>query len=300
MNKADQQYFELCERILANGNDREDRTGTGTRSVFGHTMRFDLSEGFPLLTSKRTPFLTIVKELTWFISGSTDVGELLRMGVDIWTPDAYRVYKREAKERGETPVSIDVFRANAREHGFDLGSIYGKQWRSWDDSSGWEPIPPIDQLADVIDSIRTNPTSRRHIVSAWNVAELEDMALPPCHVLFQFYVADGKLSCSLYQRSGDVFLGVPFNIASYAALTHLVAHLTGLEVGEFIHTIGDAHIYSNHIEKVVEQLQRPTHPAPTLTIRPSVSSIDDVTYEDFVLTGYESEPPIKAPISVGE
>lgn len=251
-NRVDEQYLELCRHILENGVEKADRTGTGTLSTFGYQMRFDLSEGFPLLTTKRIPFRVIFEELRWFLSGSTDLKDLLDVGVNIWNADAYRDFKDSpAFYEGET---IEEFVEYAKKSGWDLGRIYGKQWRSWWTETGFDNY--IDQISQVIDSIKTNPDSRRHIVSAWNVGELDEMALPPCHTLFQFYVANGKLSCQLYQRSADVFLGLPFNIASYALLTEMIAAICGLQVGEFIHTIGDAHIYTNHIEQVHQQLTR--------------------------------------------
>ncbi|MGM0375373.1 MAG: thymidylate synthase [Bacteroidota bacterium] len=262
------QYKELLQRVLDEGIEKKDRTGTGTISVFGHQMRFDLERGFPLLTTKKMHLKAIIHELLWFISGNTNVGYLQENGVRIWNEWA-------------------------REDG-DLGPIYGYQWRSWPDYKGGH----IDQLQQVIQSIRSNPDSRRHIVSAWNVGQLDDMQLPPCHILFQFYVANGKLSCQLYQRSADIFLGVPFNIASYALLTKMIAQVTGLQAGEFIHTLGDTHIYLNHIDQVKLQLTRTPRPLPDMQINPDVKDIDGFQYNDFTLSNYDPHPPIKGKISV--
>ena len=262
------QYLDLLRHIRANGVMKEDRTGTGTQSVFGYQMRFDLSEGFPLLTTKKVHLKSIIYELLWFIAGDTNVKYLQDHGVTIW--DEW------ADENG------------------DLGPVYGHQWRSW-------PAPDgrvIDQLSMVIDTIRRNPDSRRMLVSAWNPAEVDRMALPPCHCLFQFYVADGKLSCQLYQRSADVFLGVPFNIASYALLTMMIAQVCGLEPGEFVHTTGDTHIYRNHFDQVATQLSREPRPLPRMRINPEVKSLFDFTYEDFTLEGYDPWPAIKASVAV--
>ncbi len=262
------QYLDLLDRVLEEGCKKEDRTGTGTISVFGHQMRFDLSEGFPLLTTKKLHLKSIIHELLWFLKGSTNVKYLQDNGVRIWN--------EWAKEDGE------------------LGPIYGYQWRSWPDYKGGH----IDQIKEVIESIKNSPDSRRHIVSAWNVGAIDDMQLPPCHILFQFYVADGKLSCQLYQRSADIFLGVPFNIASYAILTMMVAQVCGLKPGTFVHTLGDAHIYLNHIEQVKLQLTRDPKHLPQLKINPERQSIDDFVYEDFELVNYEAHPHIKGAISV--
>jgi len=262
------QYLDLLRDVLDNGTDRPDRTGTGSRSVFGRQARFDLSKGFPLLTTKKLHIKSIVHELLWFLRGETNVRWLQERGVKIW--DSW------ADENG------------------DLGPVYGSQWRSWPDGQGGT----IDQIANVVQSIKTRPDSRRHIVTAWNPAEVDDMALPPCHCLFQFYVADGKLSCQLYQRSADIFLGVPFNIASYALLTQMMAQVTGLEPGEFVHSFGDLHLYHNHFDQARLQLTRTPKPLPRLTINPDKTDIFDFVFEDFMITGYDPEPTIKAEIAV--
>ncbi len=263
-----QQYQQLLQFILDNGTQKTDRTGTGTISYFGYQMRFNLSEGFPLVTTKRVHLKSIIYELLWFLRGETNTKYLKENGVSIW--DEW------ADENGE------------------LGPVYGKQWRSWEGAEG----EIIDQLSDAIKQIKNNPDSRRIIVSAWNVADLSKMALMPCHTLFQFYVADGKLSCQLYQRSADVFLGVPFNIASYALLTMMMAQVCNLEAGEFIHTFGDVHIYNNHIEQVKLQLSRTPYALPTMKLNPSVKNIFDFKFEDFTLENYQFHPPIKAPVAV--
>lgn len=262
------QYIDLCKLVLEEGTQKGDRTGTGTISYFGHQMRFDLSKGFPMLTTKKLHLKSIIHELLWFLKGSTNVAYLQENGVRIWN--------EWAKGNGE------------------LGPIYGYQWRSW---PGKNEIHH-DQIARVITDIKKAPDSRRHIVSAWNVGQIDEMALPPCHILFQFYVADGKLSCQLYQRSADLFLGVPFNIASYALLTLMVAQVTGLKPGVFVHTLGDVHIYNNHIDQVKLQITREPKALPQMAINPDVKSIDDFKYEDFQLLNYESHPHIKGDISV--
>lgn len=262
------QYLDLLDHVMKNGTDRSDRTGTGTRSVFGYQMRFDLSEGFPVLTTKKLHLRSIIHELLWFLKGETNIAYLRDNGVTIW--DEW------ADENG------------------DLGPVYGYQWRSWPTPDGGH----IDQIAALVEGIRKNPHSRRHIVSAWNPAEVDEMALPPCHCLFQFYVNDGKLSCQLYQRSADVFLGVPFNIASYALLTMMVAQATELLPGDFVHTLGDTHIYHNHFEQVALQLGRKPRPLPFMKINPEVKDIFSFKYEDFELVGYEADSNIKAPIAV--
>ena len=263
-----QQYLDLLRHIRENGVMKEDRTGTGTQSVFGYQMRFSLADGFPLLTTKKVHLKSIIYELLWFISGNTNVRWLQERGVSIW--DEW------ADENG------------------DLGPVYGHQWRSWPAADG----RVIDQLSQVIDLIQHNPDSRRMLVSAWNPGEVDKMALPPCHCLFQFYVADGKLSCQLYQRSADVFLGVPFNIASYALLTLMIAQVCGLQPGEFVHTTGDTHIYRNHFEQVEQQRSRTPRPLPVMRLNPEVKSVFDFQYEDFTLEGYDPWPAIKAPVAV--
>lgn len=262
------QYQDLLRHIMDHGVDRGDRTGTGTRSVFGYQMRFDLSKGFPLLTTKKVHLKSIIHELLWFLKGDTNVKYLHDNGVSIW--DEW------ADENG------------------DLGHIYGYQWRSWPDYDGGF----IDQIAEAVDTIKHNPESRRIIVSAWNVADIDRMNLPPCHAFFQFYVADGRLSLQLYQRSADTFLGVPFNIASYALLTMMVAQVTGLKPGEFIHTLGDTHIYHNHFDQVKQLLSREPRALPVMTLNPEVTRLEDFRYEDFTLSGYDPHPPIKAPVAV--
>ena len=262
------QYLDLMRHVRDAGTRKDDRTGTGTLSVFGHQMRFDLSDGFPMLTTKKLHLKSIIHELLWFLTGDTNIRYLKENGVRIW--DEW------ADEEG------------------NLGPVYGAQWRSWPNPDGGG----IDQIANVVDSLKNNPDSRRHIVSAWNPALVDEMALPPCHCLFQFYVADGKLSCQLYQRSADIFLGVPFNIASYALLNMMMAQVVGLEPGEFIHTLGDAHLYSNHLEQVELQLERTPGPLPKMLINDQVTSIFDFTYDDFKLDGYEAQPHIKAQVAV--
>lgn len=294
------QYLDLLRTICDTGIVKGDRTGTGTKSIFGYQMRFNLADGFPLLTTKKVFTKGIIHELLWFLRGETNIGYLVRNGVHIWDNDAYRFYGELCAREGLTPIAREEFLAKAGEvspiEGYcygDLGSVYGAQWRSWGTPDG----KIIDQIDDVIRTIQNNPNSRRMIVSAWNVAEVEGMALPPCHVLFQFYVADGKLSCQLYQRSADTFLGVPFNIASYALLTHIVAQICGLEVGEFIHTLGDTHLYLNHLEQAAEQLSREPRPLPRLRLNPEVRSIADLRYEDIEIVDYNPHPAIKAPMS---
>ena len=263
-----QQYHALLQHILDNGTDKSDRTGTGTRSVFGYQMRFDLNEGFPLVTTKKVHLRSIIHELLWFLKGETNIAYLKENSVSIW--DEW------ADENGE------------------LGPVYGKQWRSWEGANG----VVVDQVKELIAQIKKNPDSRRLIISAWNVADLPRMALMPCHTMFQFYVANGKLSCQLYQRSADVFLGVPFNIASYALLTMMIAQVCGLEYGEFVHTFGDVHIYSNHMEQVQLQLSRTPYPLPTMKLNPEVKDIFEFKFEDFTLENYVSHPAIKAPVAV--
>jgi len=261
-------YLDLMQHVLNEGTQKHDRTGTGTISVFGYQMRFNLQEGFPLVTTKKCHLPSIIHELIWFLKGDTNIAYLKENGVSIW--DEW------ADENG------------------NLGPVYGSQWRSWPTANGQH----IDQIKQVINQIKTNPDSRRLIVSAWNVGEIEHMALPPCHAFFQFYVADGKLSCQLYQRSADIFLGVPFNIASYALLTMMVAQVCGLQAGDFVHTLGDAHLYNNHLEQTRLQLSREPRPLPSMKLNPKVSDIFDFTFEDFTLENYDPHPHIKAPVAI--
>lgn len=314
---TEQEYLNLCKRVLQNGSNKEDRTETGTLSVFGHQMRFDLSKGFPIMTTKHVPFRVVAEELFWFIKGETQLKPLLEKQVNIWNEWAFEkwfssdeydgdLFQDDWKDKYNTSrdyylsIRSEIVRFKnmiLESEGFnkkwgDLGPIYGKQWRSWE---GSDKI--IDQLKNVMQSLKENPNSRRHIVSAWKPDEIEDMALPPCHILFQFYIADNKLSCQLYQRSGDVFLGIPFNIASYSLLVHLMAKSLGVEVGEFIHVIGDAHIYNNHIEKVEEQLDRTPKELPTLLIKEQ-KDLFDYTMEDIELIGYDPHGVIKAQVAI--
>lgn len=317
MNNFDKAYHDLCKRVLEVGENKDDRTGTGTISIFGHQMRFDLSEGFPLLTTKKVSFKLIATELLWFIKGDTNIRYLLQYKNNIWNEWAFKKWVESNDYDG--PDMTDFGRRSLVDDEFneqykaqlaifkdkilndddfmikygDLGNVYGKQWRDWKDQDGKR----FDQLKTLIENIKQNPNSRRHIISAWNPTEIDTMALPPCHTLFQFYVKDGKLSCQLYQRSADIFLGVPFNIASYSLLTHLIAKECGLEVGEFVHTFGDAHIYKNHIDAINEQLSRDSYDAPKLNINTD-KSLFDIEYEDLEIDGYESHPSIKAPIAV--
>ncbi|MEO0548216.1 MAG: thymidylate synthase [Pseudomonadota bacterium] len=267
-------YLDLLQTVLEMGVDRGDRTGTGTRSIFGHQMRFDLRDGFPLVTTKRVHLKSIVHELLWFLKGDSNIGYLKENGVSIW--DEW------ADENG------------------DLGPVYGVQWRSWPTGEVEPDGTPatLDQITQLVEALRTNPNSRRHIVTAWNPAEVDEMALPPCHCLFQFYVAEGRLSCQLYQRSADIFLGVPFNIASYALLTMMMAQVTGLKAGDFIHTFGDAHLYHNHFDQASEQLSRDPRPLPRMDLNPGVTDLFAFQYDDFSLMNYDPHPAIKAPIAV--
>ncbi|ELV3383827.1 thymidylate synthase [Staphylococcus pseudintermedius] len=317
MNPFDAAYHDLCKEILEIGNQRDDRTATGTISKFGHQLRFDLSKGFPLLTTKKVSFKLVATELIWFIRGDTNLRYLLQYNNNIWNEWAFEKYVQSEDYTGPDMTDfghraqsdaafVETYREEMtkfkqqiltdddfmKKHG-DLGNVYGKQWRNWVSADGQQ----YDQLKALIEQIKANPNSRRHIISAWNPTEIETMALPPCHTLFQFYVQDNKLSCQLYQRSADIFLGVPFNIASYSLLTHLIAKECGLEVGEFVHTFGDAHIYSNHLDAVKTQLARSSFAPPELKINTD-RSIFDIEYEDLEIVNYESHPAIKAPIAV--
>ena len=294
------QYLELLDKICREGVVRGDRTGTGTKGIFGYQMRFDLSEGFPLVTTKKLFLKGVIYELLWFLRGDTNIKYLVENGVHIWDSDAFRYYNELCIKHGVLPVDMDTFLSavgvESPIDGYrfgDLNNVYGYQWRSWPTGDGGA----IDQIKKVVETIKTNPNSRRMIVSAWNVADVDSMALPPCHTMFQFFVAEGKLSCQLYQRSGDTFLGVPFNIASYALLTMMIAKECGLEAGEFIHTLGDAHLYLNHQEQAEEQLSREPRQLPKMYLNPDVKSIFDYKYEDFTLEGYDPHPAIKAPLS---
>lgn len=318
MRHADLEYLHMCQHVLDKGTKKEDRTGTGTYSIFGYQMRFDLSQGFPLLTTKRIPFRLIVSELLWFIKGDTNIRYLLQHNNNIWNEWAFKKWVESSEYSGPDMTNfglrsqqdeafrlqyeeqLELFKAKiltddefSQKYGH-LGDVYGKQWRAWKTSTD----ETIDQLKDVVEMIKANPDSRRLIVSAWSPEDVPTMALPPCHTLFQFYVADGKLSCQLYQRSGDIFLGIPFNIASYALLTHLVAHECKLEVGEFIHTIGDAHIYTNHLEQIQTQLEREPRDLPQLKLNSNVQSVFDFDVEDIEIIGYDPHPTIKAPVAV--
>ncbi|PAF38622.1 thymidylate synthase [Terribacillus saccharophilus] len=318
MTTSEQAYLDLCRYVLENGTKKEDRTGTGTVSVFGYQMRFDLQKGFPLLTTKKVPFRLIASELLWFLKGDTNIRYLLQHNNNIWNEWAFKNWVEseaydgpDMTDFGRRSLQDDNFRAayetqmgrfkqqiltddSFSERFGHLGDVYGKQWRNWKTTQG----ESIDQLQDIIETIKKNPDSRRLIVSAWNPEDVPSMALPPCHTMFQFYVADNKLSCQLYQRSGDIFLGIPFNIASYSLLTHMIAKECGLEVGEFIHTIGDAHLYTNHLEQVETQLSRTPKILPTLQIKDSLHSVFDASMEDLEIIGYEPHPAIKAPVAV--
>ncbi|MEC0304415.1 thymidylate synthase [Terribacillus saccharophilus] len=318
MTTSEQAYLDLCKYVLENGTKKEDRTGTGTVSVFGYQMRFDLQKGFPLLTTKKVPFRLIASELLWFLKGDTNIRYLLQHNNNIWNEWAFKNWVES--EAYDGPDMTDFGRRSLQDDSFrktyetqmerfkqliltddsfserfgHLGDVYGKQWRNWKTTQG----ESIDQLQDIIETIKKNPDSRRLIVSAWNPEDVPSMALPPCHTMFQFYVANNKLSCQLYQRSGDIFLGIPFNIASYSLLTHMIAKECGLEVGEFIHTIGDAHLYTNHLEQVETQLSRTPKALPTLQIKDSLHSVFDASMDDLEIIGYEPHPAIKAPVAV--
>lgn len=286
------QYLDLCKTILEEGIRKEDRTGTGTISYFGYQMRFDLSKGFPLLTTKKVHLKSIIHELLWFISGDTNIKYLVDNGVRIWNEWPFAIYQKSVEYQGETQdefvAKVKTSVEFAKKWG-ELGPVYGKQWRNFGG---------VDQLSELINQIKNNSTSRRLIISAWNPAEVEAMALPPCHCFMQFYVNDGKLSCQLYQRSADVFLGVPFNIASYALFTMMIAQVTGLKLGTFVHTLGDAHIYSNHMEQIAEQLSREPRSLPTMVINSSKKNIEDFVFEDFELKDYNPHPAIKGIVAV--
>ncbi|BBH19920.1 thymidylate synthase [Paenibacillus baekrokdamisoli] len=318
MSKNEDSYIHLLQHVLENGTKKEDRTGTGTLSVFGHQMRFDLNEGFPLITTKRVPFRLVVSELIWFIKGDTNIRFLLQNKNNIWNEWAFKKWVESSDYTGpnmdnfglrapqdeefnkQFQEQMEIFKGRilsdddfSDKYG-ELGNVYGKQWRQWSTLKG----DTIDQLKEVIASIKSNPDSRRLIVTAWSPEDVPNSALPPCHTLFQFYVADNKLSCQLYQRSGDIFLGIPFNIASYALLTHMIAQECGLGVGEFVHTIGDAHIYLNHVEQIHTQLSRESKALPTLKLNPAIQSTFDFAVEDIELEGYAPHPTIKAPVAV--
>ncbi|WP_424768899.1 thymidylate synthase [Paenibacillus sp. sgz302251] len=318
VSNSEHSYLQLLKYVLQNGTKKEDRTGTGTISTFGYQMRFDLNEGFPLLTTKRVPFRLIASELIWFIKGDTNIRYLLQYNNNIWNEWAFKRWVESDSYNGPDMANFGlrsqtdaIFEAQYNEQmavfkqrilnddefasAFgELGDVYGKQWRAWKTSQG----DSIDQLKDVIDTIKRNPDSRRLIVSAWNPEDIPSMALPPCHTMFQFYVSNGKLSCQLYQRSADIFLGIPFNIASYSLLTHLIAHECGLETGEFIHTLGDAHIYTNHLDQIQTQLSREPRPLPVLKMNDDKKSIFDFEVEDLAIENYEPHPSIKAPVAV--
>ncbi len=297
------QYLDLLKDILDNGTYKDDRTGTGTYSVFGRQIRFDLSKGFPLLTTKKVFLRGIIHELLWFLMGEQNIKYLVDNNVHIWDDWPYRFYKQSLEKENKIPLTQEEFIIQIKENNSfaktwgNLGPVYGVQWRHWKKIDGSE----VDQISNLINQIESNPNSRRLIVSAWNAADIEEMAkagLPPCHTIFQFYVLDGKLSCQLYQRSADMFLGVPFNIASYALFTLMIAHVTGLKPGDFVHTFGDAHIYKNHIDQVKEQLTREPRPFPTIEINKKVTDIFSFKFEDIVLNEYNPHPPIKAPVAV--
>lgn len=291
------EYLDLLDHIIQNGVDKSDRTGTGTRSVFGYQMRFNLSKGFPLVTTKELHLKSIIYELLWFLSGDTNIKYLVDNGVGIWNDWPYEKYKKSEEYQGETlkefAIKIKENNEFASQWG-ELGPVYGRQWRHWEGLNGIT----TDQISDLMHRLQHDPDSRRHIVSAWNPAEIGNMALPPCHCLFQFYIANGKLSCQLYQRSADVFLGVPFNIASYALLTAMIAHVLHLDLGDFVHSFGDVHLYHNHFEQANLQLSRDPYPLPQLRFHREVSSIFDFKYEDIEILNYQFHPKIKAEVAV--
>jgi thymidylate synthase len=292
-----QAYLDLLKKILDEGVEKKDRTGTGTKSIFGYQMRFNLEEGFPLLTTKKLHTKSIIHELLWFLQGDTNIEYLAKNGVRIWDDWPFASYQKSAEYNGESIKEFSERVATdsefAKKFG-NLGPVYGYQWRSWPAPNG----QAIDQISELITQLKKNPDSRRHIISAWNVPYINEMALPPCHCLFQFYVADNKLSCMLYQRSADTFLGVPFNIASYALLTMMIAQVCGFGLGDFVHTLGDTHLYLNHLEQAKIQIERKPGPLPQMKINPAVTSIFDFKYEDFELMNYEAQPHIKAAVSV--
>lgn len=297
MSKSEQQYLDLLRKIMDEWTDKWDRTGTGTRSIFGHQMRFDLSEWFPLLTTKKVFLKGIIHELLWFLSGDTNIKYLVDNDVHIWDEWPYKEYKKQMEGKNELILSQENFIRIIKEdesfaqQWWDLGPVYGYQWRNFN-SEG------VDQVKNVVETLKKNPNSRRMLVVTYNPVQADSMLLPPCHMMYQFYVANGKLSCQMYQRSADTFLGVPFNIASYALFTMMIAQVVGLEPGEFIHVLGDTHIYSNHFEQVKEQLSREMRPLPTMKINPEVKDLFSFKYEDFMLEGYDPHPTIKAPIAV--
>ena len=292
-----QAYLDLLKKILDDGTLKNDRTGTGTKSIFGYQMRFNLNDGFPLLTTKKLHTKSIIHELLWFLKGDTNIEYLAKNGVRIWDDWPYAIYKKSPEFAGESIKEFSEKIATdslfAKQFG-NLGPVYGYQWRSWPAPNGQS----IDQISQLIDQLKKNPDSRRHIISAWNVPFINEMALPPCHCLFQFYVADNKLSCMLYQRSADTFLGVPFNIASYALLTMMIAQVCGFELGDFVHTLGDTHLYTNHFEQAKLQLKRIPGELPQMKINPAIKSIFDFTFDDFELVNYNAQPHIKADVSV--
>lgn len=292
-----QVYLDLLSKILDEGADKSDRTGTGTRSLFGYQFRFDLSKGFPLVTTKELHLKSIIYELLWFLKGDTNIKYLVDNGVSIWNDWAFEKYKKSSAYQGESikefAQKVKESNAFAAEWG-ELGPVYGRQWRHWEGLNG----ATVDQIADLVSQLKNNPDSRRHIVSAWNPAEINNMALPPCHCLFQFYIVNDKLSCQLYQRSADVFLGVPFNIASYALLTEMIAYSLGLKAGEFVHTFGDVHLYHNHFDQAKEQISREPKPLPQLKFKRKVDSIFDFEYNDIEITNYQFHPKIKAAVAV--